>query len=242
MGRPHGVAALLKAGRRPRIVAAELGISTSSVSEYAKTAIGKGMLRKVDVLTSIPREARDAMDVIIANEGIAADYEITQRLKKVGVALDSVEVRLYLDLRDGTMADMYELVRKIEIRLHGLIRTTMIDTYGDRWWRDGIPQSIRCECASSQEADGEPASEPYCYTTFIQLKEIFEKKWAILSEQLPLSIRKRKPEFTSCLAEVNRIRNAVMHPVKNLPINDEKFAMVNALWAELNTDASRTKG
>ena len=63
---------------------------------------------------------------------------------------------------------------------------------------------------------------PYCYTTFIHLREIFDQQWAIFSKLLLGSKAAEEQKFLSDLARANTIRNKVMHPVRGYrPTRDD---------------------
>lgn len=119
--------------------------------------------------------------------------------------------------------EMYELLRVVELALHAYIKATFIDVYGEaNWWRKGVPENIRAECAATRERDHEPASHPFCYTTFIQLKEILKNRWSVFAERLPGKLATDKQHLLSCLQRLNGIRNCVMHPVRDNPLSEEE--------------------
>ena len=67
--------------------------------------------------------------------------------------------------------------KTLEKFLHQYTRETLRQEYGEHWWRKGIPDTIRAECAAALRRYPEPAAEPYCYTTLVHLKDVFEKRW-----------------------------------------------------------------
>jgi hypothetical protein len=64
------------------------------------------------------------------------------------------------------------------------------------------------------------------------LKEILDKNWPVLSKRLPKNLQDRK-KLGLELNELNRIRNAVMHPIKGIPFSDDTFAKVRTFQREL---------
>jgi hypothetical protein len=125
---------------------------------------------------------------------------------------------------------MYELVRNVELRLHSFIKAAFIAEYGDeQWWRGGVPDTIRAECAALMEKDPDPASEPYCYTHLINIREILDKRWAVLSKYLPPPMLQKKKELLERLLRLNRIRNTVMHPVRDSHLEEDDFEFVREL-------------
>jgi hypothetical protein len=138
------------------------------------------------------------------------------------------------------LGDMYELVRSVEVRLHDFIRQAFVAEFGEeQWWRGGVPDNIRAECAALLEKDPEPAEEPYRYTHLINLREILDKRWSILGKYLPKSLLNQKKDLLERLLRLNRIRNAVMHPVRNTVISEDDFEFVRDFekqFAELHVE------
>jgi hypothetical protein len=129
---------------------------------------------------------------------------------------------------------MYELLRTVEVRLHSFIKQAFIAEFGEeQWWRSGVPDNIRAECAALLEKDPEPADEPYCYTHLINLREILDKRWPILSKYMPRELLTRKKDLLERLLKLNRIRNSVMHPVRNPDLREDDFEFVRDIETEL---------
>jgi hypothetical protein len=129
---------------------------------------------------------------------------------------------------------MYEAVRNIEVRLHRFIKRVFIAEFGEEeWWRGGVPDNIRAECAALREKDPEPAPEPYNYTHLMGLREILDRKWSVLSKHLPAESAQNKKELMDRLVQLNRIRNNVMHPVRGGMLTEEEFEFVYNLEADL---------
>jgi hypothetical protein len=125
-------------------------------------------------------------------------------------------------------------VRDIEVRLHRFIKRVFISEFGEEdWWRGGVPDHIRAECAALREKDPEPAPEPYNYTHLIALREILDRKWSILSKYLPAEVAQNKKDFLERLVQLNRIRNNVMHPVRGGMLTEEEFEFVYTLDSDL---------
>ncbi len=131
------------------------------------------------------------------------------------------------DLSASIHTELYELIGIIELMLHTYIKQTFIEKYGEvDWWRKGVPENIRAACAAARELDPEPASHPYCYTTFIQLKEILKNRWIVFAERLPGKLSTDKQYLLSCLQKLNGIRNCVMHPVRDNVLSTEEHQLV----------------
>ena len=236
MGRPQEVADLLSTGLSPGEIASDLGISYTSVMQYLYTAIGAGYIRRSDVLFSIPPQERDAIEQLIAETGSLYWYDIWRQASDQGRELDRRHLETYLELRDVrvSMGDMYEFLSSVEVTLHDAIKAVLREEYGDTdWWRKGVPERVRVECAQLLEKDADPAPDPYCYTTFIHLRDIFDKQWALFSQCLPSRAAQNKKEFLADLLRLNSIRNRVMHPVKGGSLTEDDFQFVRGLYKEM---------
>jgi len=114
--------------------------------------------------------------------------------------------------------DIYVLISDIEIGLHVFIKDDLVRRFGKgelEWWRHGVPERVRKDCVSVREDDSDP-TEPYRYTSFIHLSEIIGSKanWASFQETFK---HFRKDKLFQDLRDLNTLRNAVMHPVKQKP-------------------------
>ena len=125
---------------------------------------------------------------------------------------------------------MYELVSELEIKIHKLVRARLIKEHGtDKYWRAGVPIETRKKCAEIQQEDESPVDDLFVYTTLIQLKGIIEKKWKLFEPIIPSNYSNKKPELLKDMLRLNRIRNRVMHPVKNNKWEEVDFAFVRGL-------------
>ncbi|HEX7955717.1 MAG TPA: hypothetical protein VF508_02175, partial [Pyrinomonadaceae bacterium] len=182
---------------------------------------------------------REVIEGLIQKLNKADFNAIWSAAKREGKTLNYDELRIYLNLRDAriSMGDMYEFIVEIEVNLHKGVKNTFIAEYGEsKWWREGIPSDIRKECASMLEGDPEPAAEPFCYTTLMQLHKVLDKKWDVLSKTLPGVLEKDKKGLLNDIAKLNYIRNCVMHPVKGIPITEEDFQLVRDLRERLRLE------
>lgn len=132
---------------------------------------------------------------------------------------------------------MYECLRAIELSLHGHAKGTLIRKYGDGWWRE-LPVSVRVDCDTRMENDAHPATEAYCYTTFIHLKDIYERHWEMLSTILPKELRGDRKKFRQLMDRLNHIRNTVMHPVRMTILDDDDFIIAYNFRAVLRGQQS----
>src|SRR5262245_3553615 len=129
MARHDQAAALLKSGRSPAKTAKELGISVSSVAQYLYTAVGRGLICRSDILFTIEDDVAGMVESMLEHHSIRNRWELQRVLRadsEKGVHWDDVdEAMLYFDLREAPLADMYELLCRLERFLHGHIRLTL---------------------------------------------------------------------------------------------------------------------
>src|SRR5438552_1360839 len=95
MGRPDEVAAGVLSGLTPSQIASELGIAYSSTLDYLERAVARGIIRRSDVLFTLPPEIRSSP---VNRE----DADIVERFGSVAHA----------------MGDLYEDLRELETMLH----------------------------------------------------------------------------------------------------------------------------
>jgi len=220
---------LLRQGNSPTQIADKLHLRASDVMNFLWTKIGEGELRRSDIAFSLKQNVRRAIEAVVADTKSQLPGHICKELEKRGIHCNRFDVRMYLEYRRApvVLGDMYELVRNVEVRLHRFIRRIFIAEFGeDDWWRGGVPDNIRAECAALREKDPEPAPEPYNYTHLIALREILDRKWSILSKHLPADTAQNKKDLLERLVQLNRIRNNVMHPVRGGMLTEEEFEFV----------------
>src|ERR1700760_1634810 len=228
--------ALLKQGNSPSEIASIMRVRTSDVLYHLWSKIGEGQLRRSDIAFSLKRNCRKAIEEVVAQDKTSSPARIARELEKRGIRCDRFDIRVYLDFRRApvVLGDMYEIVRGIEVRLHRFMKSVFIREFGEEeWWRSGVPDNIRAECASLREKDPDPAPEPYNYTHLIALREILDRKWAVVSQYLPSDLAQNKKELLDRLLQLNRIRNNVMHPVRGGQLAEEEFEFVFNLDADL---------
>ena len=195
MGRIQEVACLIRSGFSPRQIQMELQISFSSVRQYLISSIGAGLIQGYEVIFSIAAEEREAIEDTIQTTKSTYWFDVYKQAQVDGHELDHDVLKFYLFLRDDLvlMKDMYSFISKIEVTLHRAIKYVLVDHYGpEYWWRNGVSMTIRKSCALLMEEDVEPGRELYCYTNFIQLKEILDNKWPLFAQYLPNSVTVQK--------------------------------------------------
>lgn len=238
MGRPHEAAKLLMEGLSPSLIAKELGISTGSVKLYLMTAVGEGLIRRSDILYGINRKVRDDIDLAIRKTKKSDSSSIRIALYKLGIECDRVEVELYLAFRDKKifLGDIYEFIVSIESTLHRNLKQILSQIFGmneSGWWRKGIPEKVRISCSESRERDQSFFGDAYNYTTFIQLWEIIDHNWALISTRLPPVLSTDKKKLREKFTRLNIIRNKVMHPTRLEAITEEDFEFARTICSEV---------
>jgi hypothetical protein len=236
MGTRHDITQLLRQGLSPL----EIGKRLARGADIVKSVllqVGEGDLRLSEVLFSIPRERQEKYEGIIRHlpgRGICSwQQSCTAR------RLDVSEFTLYALSRNSEQGDMYIHLRKLEVSLHHLVRVVLehaFQTHDDAWWREGVPLPIRERCAQTKEADPEPMSELYAYTTCIDLKRIIDTHWRVFQPALPKAVSDDKKLFMKGLDRLNSIRNGVMHPVKPMEITREHFGFVLKILEALSAE------
>jgi hypothetical protein len=221
MARKDEAGQYLLEGLTPQEIQNRMRIGLNSICQYLCTLVGEGKLLRSDIAFSVAE--RHLIEDLIRNGAHPGDVDV--KLSKQGHKIDREVISLYLLTRDPR-PDMFALICKIEVLLHGLVKKTLEVGYGDRWWRKGIPEPTRKKCQLRKEEDMTPLDEPYHYTNFIDLKSIIETDWRLFSIALPKALATNKPNTLQRLQRVNAIRNQIMHPVKEISgyENDYRFA------------------
>jgi hypothetical protein len=236
MARIHDVARLIKSGYSPGEIERELQISFGSVKQYLFSSIGAGLIQGSEVIFSIPVDVRGIIEATIQETNSTNWFGVFKKAQANGHALDPDVLKLYLGFRNemALMKDMYWYISNIEVVLHRAIKSVLVAKYGpELWWHDGIPLPIRTFCVSLKEQDTEFQHESYCYTTFIHLQEILDKKWPLFSTYLPNSAIKDKQRFLGYFTMLNQIRNKVMHPVKEFIPTEDEFILANEFYQNI---------
>jgi hypothetical protein len=212
---------LLRQGRSPGEIAGIMHLRTSEVMQHLWSKIGEGQLRRSDIAFSLKRKVRRAIEETVSRTGSQSPTVICRELAKHGLQCSRFDVRIYMEYRRApvVLGDMYEIVRSIEVRLHRFVKRVFVAEFGEEeWWRGGVPDNIRAECAALREKDPEPAED---------------RRWNVLSRHLPPEAAQNKKDFLERLRQLNRIRNNVMHPVRGGQLSEEEFEFVYNLDDDL---------
>ena len=244
MARRNEAGQYLLSGLTPQQIVIRMGISLSSVRQYLCTLVGEGTLRHSDIAFNIAERhliegairQNDASHVPDGPyKNLRMSVKIHDSLSKQGHKIPRDVVELYLVTRDAR-PDLYALICEIEINLHHLVKRTLESEYGDRWWREGIPEPTRKNCQGRREEDAAPLDDAYYYTTFIELKSIIDTNWRIFSKALPNALSANKQGLLQRLQRINGIRNTVMHPVKVITQYEDDYRFARNLLSDLNVE------
>lgn len=236
MARKDEAVKLLMQGLPPSEIARQMHTTTATVMQYLCLKIGEGELRRSDIAFSLPREVRAAIEAAIEKTGLLNPSLISRELKRQNIAANRLDVGVYINYRRArvVLGDMYELLRMLELRLHSFIKDAFVAEFGqENWWRSGVPDTIRAECAALREKDPEPADDAFCYTHMVNIREILDKRWPVLSKYMPKHLLNGKKDLLDRLLRLNRVRNAVMHPVRNTVLSEDEFEFVRDLEHDL---------
>lgn len=180
-------------------IADQYGVTLGTVTGYLDRAVGEGLLRRSDIYFSFTPEQRGA------NHGYLA---------------------LYSDACHA-LGDMYEDVRRIELKLHTIIHSILVSEFGEGelgWWRRGVPQPIRVKCQTRREEDADEPCAVYCYTDLLDLQKILESNWQLFEPYLAAAYLTDRRQLRDDFTRLNRIRNQIMHPVRGLlPCEDDFY-------------------
>ena len=229
LGRKQLTLQLARAGKPPSEIADRLGVPFATVMSRLYGLIGEGALRRSDIVFSFDQDTRDAIELAIEAQGTADSRKLRKALLKQDVAVRREDLAVYLTLGDARVAlrDMYEIVRDVGLAVHYRIREAFVREYGEEhWWREGVPANVRAECAALYEQDPEPAPDAFGYTSLIHLREILDKRWDVLASAFPPPLQADRKKLMADLVTINRIRNAVMHPVRRAAFTDREFLFV----------------
>lgn len=147
MVKKHKAAFFLVLGFSPSTIAEIMGITTSTVVDYLYNQVGEGTIRRSDLLFSVDKQTRTKVEELIKGDR----RNVRDRLRRIsgGNAEDGT---VYYALRDSFIprGDVYDYLSRIEVFLHNHVRENLARHLSPgRWWRDGVPENIRAECAEA---------------------------------------------------------------------------------------------
>jgi hypothetical protein len=227
MARRHEAEGHLRDGHYAHEIAEIMGVSGGTVVQYLRTRVGEGALRLSDLYFSWPADKRQILQEAISVDRKSSEFQ--SLLEEHCLCWDGVE--LFEALRSTRMfrGDMYEYICEVELHLHDLVRSTLVEEYGSGeqgWWRQGVPRGIRVKCVQRREEDDEPCIDPFDYTSFIDLSKVMKKQWSTFLSLLPEVYASNRSRLEADLTALNRVRNSVMHPVKDKRWSESDFDFV----------------
>jgi len=236
MGVRHDITRQLREGLSPLDI--RKGLSRgANIVHLVLLQVGEGNLHLSEVFFLIPRERQDQYEGVL--ERFPGRRMSSWRSSCAARRLDIEEFTLYVLSKDSLHGDMYGHLRDLEVGLHGLVRAVLEHAFcmhDDAWWREGVPERIRVKCAITKEEDPQPMSEPYAYTTLIDLKTILDKQWKVFEKVLPKELSSNKKLLLGWFDRLNAIRNGVMHPIKPIEITQDDFAFVREMRQALSAE------
>ena len=234
-------AQLLLNGLSPVEVANQMNKDIIEIKRYLLTQVGEGQLRLSDILFSIPESQRVKFEALLSKHP-TTDYWGIPRAARQWKSMEQGELRIYLACRNSERGDMYVYIADIEILFHRKIRENLVSEFGDSedgWWRQGISLQTRKACVCRREEDLSPCEDPFDYTDFIDLREILNKNWSVFTRSLPKAIAGDKQKLLKDLLTLNDLRNAVMHPIKQVVIGRDDFIFVQAFRKSIDPSSWR---
>lgn len=237
MGKTKDAVLLLREGRPPHRIARAMGLSVHSVMAHLYKAVSEKTICRSDIALSYPKDLRDAVDKVVAEDSSPIPFGIFRVLGQDDREDSRESLLIYLRMRDARVAlgDMYEFLRDIEMTLHGAIRQALQLEFGENeWWKKGIPEDVRIECVTREQQDNNPAENSYCYTSFISLRKIIDKRWGCFTKHLDGLESADKKDYLNGLLELNGIRNKVMHPIRGVNPTEDDFIVVREFARRLS--------
>ena len=241
INRREEVISLFNQGYSPKEISQKIrNISFKRVMDFLYMQAGERNIRLSDIWFSINHNIRAAVEKYdTAKEGNSEEEEIKTLVELADLYMihkDEVSLFLKLKKKRVTYGDMYELISEIELLLHRTIKNVLIKNYGKEWWIQVVPQKVREKCEDMYNKDTYRAKEPFSYTSFIDLKILFKKLWSQFENILPIDIVNDKKVFLTKLVRINRIRNGVMHPIKEYKLTSDDFDFVYEFHAAIDLD------
>lgn len=205
---------LLLSGISPSQIARKRGVAEEVTLDSIHRLVGRGRLRRSAILYSVPNEVRNPVLELLAEKRKLFEKKqslimsIYQTLRKSVLNLSKLDIEVVIDYSDARIVwgDLYEDIRDIELLLHKFVREKLEEYYGSeetQWWAKGIPKQIRMKCQERREESESSRLDPWCYTDLIDMKEIIDKQWAIIS---PFLSNDLKHDKKIALKRLNKIK------------------------------------
>jgi hypothetical protein len=108
------------------------------------------------------------------------------------------------------------ILHAIEVALHDIVIRVLKSSYGDeRWWYDGIPDTIRSTAAQRhEEARGGAPKE--AFIDLVDYMTILDKRWTLFQPHFLIAGRTDKAAAIKWITNLNEIRRRVAHPTRQV--------------------------
>lgn len=240
MGKREEAVSLLRSGMSPGAISKRQGVTLSTILSYLDESVGRGLIRGSDILFSVPKQIRQEVFRLFAEDDkwmTETQYrrtKIIERLRAGGIHATEEDIMVIMKYKATRFAfgDMYEDLRSVELHLHELLREALEQKYGNDWWHKGIPGRVRKQCLSRKEKQTSK-NDPYTFTDLPDLERIATEQWEAVSANVPQEVAADAQQFADALKQLNRIRRRVMHPVRGESPSDEDFQFVHTLKTNL---------
>ncbi len=241
---------MLLQGITPHVISRRLSVPLDLLLREFHRLIGEDLLRRSDVLFSIPAERRTRIRSVA---GLRGDdhMEFLRSLKRKG--MDELwkseeellnDIRIVLAYGDSRvlLGDMYEEIRAVEVGLYEYVERKLKSRFGDRleeWWVQGVPVETRVSCAERQQRDA--LRRPWeAYLDLIDLSEVIQKAWQVFEEDFKapcvrgdgygkIPIQEFRRQLLGDLRDLNEVRNIVMHPISRVVPEESGFECAGRL-------------
>jgi len=179
---------------------------------------------------------RDIELFILKNAVITQNLRSVFSEERIGVARGALEAQAdslvsdYLKQIDfdilsdaARMSEFYKLFYALENDMRDLIESAMIDSKGQSWWLDAVPQSVKDNARKNYDREASEGLPPRSdrlidYTTFGELGEIVKENWDVFSGMFSNATRNR------VLRVINRL-NLVRGPIAHCNFLPEEEAL-----------------
>jgi len=111
------------------------------------------------------------------------------------------------------MSEFYKLFYALENDMRDLIELTMVDSKGQNWWAEAVPQAVRDNVKKNYDREASEGLPPRSdrlidYTTFGELGEIVRENWEFFSGMFSNATRNR---VLRVINRLNLVRGPIAH-------------------------------
>lgn len=146
----------------------------------------------------------------------------------------SARLKRYLQETDeeGTK-EARELIEEIQKMMYKFIISTLKEHYDDKWWFEGIPETVRIACGTKREED-KGLREVQQYIFLIDYHSIFKHNWTELDLEKYFAFTKdggveKKLDW---IKKLNNVRKITHHPEK-WPLEEADIKLVRDIYKNL---------